>query len=323
MVMIEDVHSVITPTNVAHLALQQTILTEHVPWYLAISTQHIAAGNDRSLRLYHHEANRIAAASTQIHDNRTWVVVFSPDETHLAAAGGVFNGTIHIWRVGTSKPQLSFNDPLKPTCGLAYHPNADIVAGAGWGGMIWFWDAQTGQERAVVKGHETMVRNMAFSPDGVFFASAGGIFDGNIKIWYVEERERLHLFDAYTHLSSSLAYSYNGRLLASGGRDRLIKVWETVQGKEVASLRGHTDEVRQVVFSPDARLLASCSSDKTIRLWDVERGRQVALLTSHKRRVRTIAFSPDGAFLLSGGDDKTLCVWALPQEPLDKRQTPQ
>lgn len=310
---IEDAKSLITPANVSQLVLQQKIKTAHVPWNLAISEDRVAAGNERSISLYRYTDGQLSERSLQIHDDRTWIVAFDTDGQSLASAGGVFNGTVRLWDVNTGTETARFNDSMKPICGLAYHPNTNILAGAGWGGMIWFWDAQTGEERTTVKGHETMVRNMAFSPDGAFVASAGGIFDGNIKIWYVENREQLHLFDAYTHLSSSLDYNYNGRLLASGGRDRVIKIWETVQGKEILSLRGHSDEVRQVVFSPDGKLLASSSSDKTVRLWDVETGRQVALFADHTRRVRTVAFSPDGSFLLSGGDDKMLCLWALPQ----------
>jgi WD40 repeat protein len=68
---------------------------------------------------------------------------------------------------------------------------------------------------------------------------------------------------------SSVAFSPDGRLLASGSRDKTIKLWEVASGSLVRTLTGHTDSVFSVAFSPDGRLLASGSDDNTIRLWDI------------------------------------------------------
>jgi WD40 repeat protein len=66
-----------------------------------------------------------------------------------------------------------------------------------------------------------------------------------------------------------VAFSPDGRTLASASWDDTVKLWHPRTGKERATLRGHTDEVRSVVFSPDGRTLASASEDGTIKLWDV------------------------------------------------------
>jgi WD40 repeat protein len=66
-----------------------------------------------------------------------------------------------------------------------------------------------------------------------------------------------------------VAFSPDGRLLASGSDDKTIKLWEVASGSLVRTLSGHTNDVRSVAFSPDGRLLASGSDDKTIKLWDI------------------------------------------------------
>jgi tricorn protease-like protein len=107
----------------------------------------------------------------------------------------------------------------------------------------------------------------------------------------------------------SVAFSPDGRRLASGSWNNTIKLWDVATGQEVRTLSGHNSGVLSVAFSPDGRLLASASGDHTVKLWDVETGQEVRTLREHTDVVRSVAFSPDGRLLASGSDDHTVKFW--------------
>jgi len=107
----------------------------------------------------------------------------------------------------------------------------------------------------------------------------------------------------------AVAYSSDGRMLASGSMDNTVKLWDVASGRELKTLGGHTREVRSLVFSPDGKTLASGSSDGTIMLWDVATGIESKTLRGHTDSIFLVTFSPDGSILASACEDKTIKLW--------------
>ena len=120
--------------------------------------------------------------------------------------------------------------------------------------------------------------------------------------------------EGHTRLVSSIAFSPDGVLLASGDLDGTVKLWEVATRTDIATLlHGAIWSAWGccVVFSPDGVLLASGAEDGTVKLWEVATGHNIATLEGHTEPVRSIAFSPDGVLLASGSHDGTVKLWEV------------
>lgn len=134
----------------------------------------------------------------------------------------------------------------------------------------------------------------------------------DVCIWnfktQLKTQQLLHTLYGHSKPVTSVAFSPDGQILATGSDDKTIKLWNQ-DYKEIYTLVGHQHVVKSVAFHPNGEILASGSWDKTIRLWDVTTGKEVAVLTGHKLQVSAVTFSADGKYLASASFDKTVRLW--------------
>jgi WD40 repeat protein len=166
-------------------------------------------------------------------------------------------------------------------------------------------------------GHNSMVRRVAFSPDGRLLASAS--WDNTIRLWNTADPNNPkpvgQPLRAHTSVVTSVAFSPDGKTLASSSFDKTVRLWNLTTPTDAreltAPLAGDTG-VYMVAFSPDGRTLAAPSDDGAVRLWDVtdRRAPQAGpVLSGHIGHVKAVAFSPNGHILASAGNDKTVRLW--------------
>ena len=113
----------------------------------------------------------------------------------------------------------------------------------------------------------------------------------------------------------AVAFSPDGKRLATASDDGTVKLWDLANGHEVLTFRGHKDKVKAAAFSPDGSTIASAGGNRLL-LWDPQTGHEKRSLQGHTGEISTLAFRPDGKMLASAGNDKSIRYW----EPDSGRQ---
>ena len=111
----------------------------------------------------------------------------------------------------------------------------------------------------------------------------------------------------HTDLVNSVAFSTDGKSIASGSLDKTIRIWDAKTGKPIKTFSGHTNAVNSVAFSPDGKSIVSGFGDN-VGIWDVKTGNTIKTLEGHTD-VSSVAFSTDGKSIASGSLDNTIIIW--------------
>ena len=189
---------------------------------------------------------------------------------------------------------------------VTFSADGSILATRSWDKTIRLWDADTGQLRHTLIGHQDDVDIVVFSPDGGTLAS--GSQDNTVRLWDAITGEHVKTLRGHYSYLISLAFSPDGTILASGSEDDSIRLWDVTTGQDLGGLWEHEAGVETLAFSPDGKMLASGSRDDKIILWDLETREAIHTITEHEDDVWAVAFSPDGKMLASGGGD-TVSLW--------------
>jgi WD40 repeat protein len=265
-----------------------------------------SGGEDRTVKLWDVAQALGERDVLTAHSGTVESLVFTPDGQTLVSGG--HDGRIRRWEVATGRrlDELGVPEVNRPVSSLAISHDGRTLADP----RVGLWDMKTAR-LLKIESEESTSSSVAFSPVEAIVAM---VHPGTIRFWDAVTGKPLRsLRIPLQHTVDSLAFSPNGRILASAGEEQKITLWEVDTGRELASnLVGHPAGIQSLAFSADGRTLASGSRDGAVILWHIADPAHASLcrrMEGNAGAVWAVAYSPDGMSIASGNDDGTVKLW--------------
>ncbi len=298
----------------------QHTLTGHQGLFAAINTIAISpqllmvatGSEDTTIRLWNIDTGGKIGTLTG-HHKSVESIVFHPQQSELLFSGDRA-GKIKLWQVTSLTELISIDTQQGKINCLAISPDGKIMVSGGSNKTIKIWSLGLTNEvpidyLATLTGHQLAVNGIAFNPcqDEVGFASVGS--DCRLLLWGMERKTPLATLCAHTQAVKTLAFSPDGKLLATAGNDGFIMIWDVNRRILTHSISAHRWTISAMAFLTDENILVSASWDGNLKFWQVSSGREIDCLSTHLAEVLAIALW-DRQWIVTSSRDSTAKIWS-------------
>ncbi|MDM8562000.1 hypothetical protein QUF54_01440, partial [Candidatus Marithioploca araucensis] len=238
----------------------------------------VAVGfNDGALRWYSLPETRLLWEQEQVHTDIVKRLAFNAKGCLLASAS--YDNTVKLWQLKEGQLQEQQTFAVHSAHAVAFSPDSQIIATAGYDGQIGLFTVGTSLKR-FINAHKGKVASVSFDNSGRHLLSSGMV-DFTLRLWNLKPSPPTLLekeFPIVQHKLMWASLSPDNKRIVRVGRGSSVAIYATEEAQEQYRLVGHQQTVLRAIFSPDSQQVATISGDATVRLWDLNNGNEIFVL---------------------------------------------
>ncbi|WP_433173399.1 WD40 repeat domain-containing serine/threonine protein kinase [Actinoallomurus sp. CA-150999] len=273
-----------------------------------------AGGSDATITLWDLTTRR----ALRTIDKTGWVsaLAFSPNGRFVASSASNA-GVLLIWDAATGRINVNVRTGQFGLNSVAYSPDGRTIVGVNPGARL--FDAAGGRTLATFDLGHSGVNAVSYSPNGKIVAVAvDGFYSkppgSTVQLLDGRTLRKLGQLVGHTNSVTGVAFSPDGKRVASSGADQTVRIWDVATRRTVRVIKAGEASVKDAKFSPDGSTVLGACSDRTVRMWNAATGALTATLVGHSQAVERIVLTPDGRTVAGVGGakaDGTVTLWKV------------